>query len=360
MLFPQRTTSLQSDSNFSSLRSYNSGGLAGFFSEPVQDSESLPIKAAGVPRPSGPTRSVSMDLSMAPVASELYSSSASSVDLFQLSAEPSQAPSVDLFQSSVVSAAPSFIGNQPTQTSQPPSIDFFAEFCQQPSNETSAAPSHVPLADLFQSSVLSEAPSFNEKPTRTSQPSSIDFFADHSQLPPTATSTAPSLAPPVDLFQSYVLSAAPSFNENQPMQTSQTSSVDFFANLSLPPSTATSDEKSLELSVPKNEGWAAFDIPQSTSSTAEMEIPAAVPLSAESLQGRFDPFSNSNVNMQLASFEISSVSPPPSSVASNLWHDGVWNGEEQVYVMPTNTQVSTRKFDIWLVLHSLLNSMGNS
>jgi hypothetical protein len=75
---------------------------------------------------------------------------------------------------------------------------------------------------------------------------------------------------------------------------------------------------------------AAFDTPQFTSSTAQVEIPAAAaPSSAESLQGRFDPFSNPN--MQWPSFEISSADVP--SVTSNLWHDGVWNGEKQVPVM---------------------------
>ncbi|TKY46354.1 ADP-ribosylation factor GTPase-activating protein AGD14 [Spatholobus suberectus] len=78
-------------------------------------------------------------------------------------------------------------------------------------------------------------------------------------------------------------------------------------------------------------------MPQSTSSTAQVPIPATVLSSAKSLQERFDPFSTSNANTQLPSFEISSVSGP-SSVTSNLWHDDVWNGEEQVSVMAANTQ----------------------
>ncbi|XP_057445708.1 probable ADP-ribosylation factor GTPase-activating protein AGD14 isoform X2 [Lotus japonicus] len=224
---PQRTTSLQpTDSNFSSLRSYSSGGIVDFFSEPVQSSASLQDKALGIPRPSGPTRSVSLDLSKAPPAS------ASPVDLFQLPAAPSQAPLEHLFQLSDMSEAPSFNGNQPTQTSQLTSIDLFVDLPHQPH-------------------------------------------------------------------------------------------------------TATSDEKSLELPVPKNEGWATFDMPQCTSSTAQMEIPAAVPPSAP-LQDRFDPFSTLHANMQWPSFEIPSVSAP-SSVNSNIWHDGFGQGE-QVSVMATNTQ----------------------
>ncbi|KAE9619846.1 putative Arf GTPase activating protein [Lupinus albus] len=337
---PQRTTSLQSaNSNFSSLRSYNSGSVVDFFSETVQASGSLHNKAAGAPHSSGPTRSVSMNLSKSPLPSEQFPSSTSSVDLFQLPAAPPQAPLANLFQSSVLSAAPSFNESQPTQIPQPSSIDFFADFGQQPSTETSSATSHLPSVDLFQSSVLSAAPSFNQDhPRQIFQPSSIDFFEDHSQQPSTTNPTAPNEAPPLNLFQSSVLSAVPSLTEDQPIQTSQTPSVDFFADFYLKPSTASSDEQSLELSAPKNEGWAVFDMPQSTSSTAQVGTPAAAPSSEGSLQERFDPFSNFNANMQLPSVEISSVSAPPSSATSNLWHDGVWNVEEKAHDIAINTQ----------------------
>ncbi|KAK7364914.1 hypothetical protein VNO80_13660 [Phaseolus coccineus] len=216
---PQRTASAQSaDNRFSSLRSYNSGSLVDFFSEPVQPSEPLQNKAFGIPRPPGPTRSVSMDLSKAPLES----------------AAASQAPTVDLFQSSFSSAVP--------------------------------------------------------------------FF-----------------------------------NENQLTQASQLASVDFFVNLSEEPSTVNSNEKALDLSAPKNEGWATYDVPQSTSSTTQVEIPATVPSSSKPLQEGFDPFPTSNANPQWPSFEFSSVSIH-SSLTSNLWHDGVWNGEEQVSAMSANTQ----------------------
>jgi hypothetical protein len=91
---------------------------------------------------------------------------------------------------------------------------------------------------------------------------------------------------------------------------------------------------------------AAFDTPQFTSSTAQVEIPAAAaaPSSAESLKGGFDPFSNAN--MQWPSFEISSADVH-SSVSSNVWHDGVWNGEKQIPVMATDTQVSS---EIWFIV----------
>lgn len=225
---PQRTTSLQStDSNLSTLRSYNSGGPVDFFSEAFQSSESLQDKALGNSLPSGPARSVNLDLSKAPAVS------ASSVDLFQTVA-PSQSALGHLFQLSDKEAAPSSNGSQPTQTSQVASIDFFADLPQQPS-------------------------------------------------------------------------------------------------------AATSDAKSVDLSIPKNEGWATFDTPQFISSTTQVEIPAPVPSSAESLQDRFDPFSTLNGNFQMPSFEMPSVGVP-SSVTSNVWHDGVWNGEKQVPVMATDTQ----------------------
>ncbi|CAK8533044.1 unnamed protein product [Lathyrus sativus] len=219
---PQRTTSLQpTDSNFSTLRSYNSGSSIDFFSEAVQSSGSLQDKASGTSLPSGPARTVSLDLSKAPVAS------ASSVVLSQTAA-PSQAPLGDLFQLSDMASATSFKGNQPTQTSQVASIDFFVE------------------------------------------------------------------------------------------------------------TTATSDAKSADMSIPKNEGWATFDTPQFTPATAQVETRATVPLSAESLQDRFDPFSTVNDNMHWPSFEISSVGVP--SVTSDVWHGGVWNAEKQVPVVATDTQ----------------------
>ncbi|KAG5041904.1 hypothetical protein JHK87_005819 [Glycine soja] len=223
----KRTTSLGStDSNLSSLRSYSSGGLVDFFSEPFQASGPHQNKVSCTPQPSDLGSTVSSDLSEAPVAPKPFSSSASSIDLFQLPAAPSQASSVDLFQSSA-------------------------------------------------------------------------------------------------------LSAIASFNERQPLKTSQSSSVDFM-DLSQQPSAATSSEKSLELSVPENEGWATFDMPQHTS-TAQVEIQPAV-------QEKFDPFLNLNANTLWPCFETSSASAL-SSVTSNLWRDVTWTREEQVSVTASNSQI---------------------
>ncbi|KAL5154635.1 putative ADP-ribosylation factor GTPase-activating protein AGD14 [Glycine soja] len=169
--FSPRTTSLGStDSNLSYLRSYSSGGLVDFFSEPFQASGPHQNKVSCTPQPFDLGSTVSSDLSEAPVAPKQFSSFALSIGLFQFPAAPSQASSVDLFQSSA-------------------------------------------------------------------------------------------------------LSAIPSFNELQPVKAFQSSSVDFM-DLSQQPSAAMPNEKSLELSVPKNEGWATFDTPQHTTSTGQVEIPA--------------------------------------------------------------------------------------
>ncbi|KAK7336336.1 hypothetical protein VNO77_16873 [Canavalia gladiata] len=203
-------------------------------------------------------------------------------------------------------------------------VDFFSESFQASvshQNKVSCAPQPSDVGSSV-SSDLSKAPV-------APQPfsSSVDLF----QLP-----AVPSQATSVDLFQSSALSAISSFNESQPTKTSQSASVDFFMDLSQQPSAATSNGKSLELSVPKNGGWATFDTPQLTTSTAQVEIPTAVPSTMDSLQERFDPFSNLSANMEWPSAETSSVSVL-SSVTSNLWHNGLWNGEEQVSVMETNT-----------------------
>ena len=95
--FSQRTTSLGStDSNLSSLRSYSSGGLVDFFSEPFQASGPHQNKVSCTPQPSDLGSTVSSDLSEAPVAPKQFSSFALSIGLFQFPAAPSQASSVDL------------------------------------------------------------------------------------------------------------------------------------------------------------------------------------------------------------------------------------------------------------------------
>ncbi|CAK8578630.1 unnamed protein product [Lathyrus sativus] len=193
--------------------------------------------------------------------------------------------------------------------------------------------------DFFSEAVQSSG-SLQDKASGTSLPSgpARAVSLDLSKAPVASASSvvlsqtaAPSQAPLGDLFQLSDMASATSFKGNQPTQTSQVASIDFFVE-----TTATSDAKSADISIPKNEGWATFDTPQFTPATAQVETRAAVPLSAESLQDRFDPFSTVNDNMHWPSFEISSVGVP--SVTSDVWHDGVWNAEKQVPVVATDTQ----------------------
>ncbi|XP_028761342.1 probable ADP-ribosylation factor GTPase-activating protein AGD14 [Neltuma alba] len=295
---PQRITPQGStDCSSSSQRSYSSGGLD-FFSEPVQASGSNQDKVSAIPvsQQSRPARSVSLDLSKVAVASEPLSSLTPPIDLFEFPAS-SQAPSVDLFQPSILSSALSLNQNQPSQASQFSSIDFFVDVSKQ----------------------QSAAPSLNQsQPSQASQSSPIDFFADVPEPQPAGPSSAPSL------------------NQNQPSQASQSSSIDFFADVSKQQPAAPSDEKSPEFFVPKNEGWATFDVPQhAAASPAQVEIPAGVPSTDKSLLELFDPFSTANASKQWPSFDTSGVHEP--SITSNAWHGGVQNGE-QASVTAANAQ----------------------
>ncbi|KAI9120275.1 hypothetical protein K1719_007308 [Acacia pycnantha] len=229
---PQRTTAQGSTAcHPSSHRSYSSGGLD-LFSEPVQASGSNQDKVSTIPvsQQTHPPRSVSLDLSKAAVSSEPL---------------PSLMPPIDLFE-----------------------------------------------------------------------------FPASSQ------------APPVDLFQPSILSSAPS-NENQPSQTSQPSPINFFADVSKQQPAAPSDEKSPEFFIPKNEGWATFDIPQQLASPARVEIPAGGPSTDKSLLELFDPFSTENASQQWPSFDTSGVLEP--SITSYAWHGSVQN-REQASVAAENAQ----------------------
>lgn len=136
---------------------------------------------------------------------------------------------------------------------------------------------------------------------------------------------ASSQASSVDLFQPSILSSTPS-NKNQPSRATQSSSVDFFADVSNNAST---------FDIPKNEGWATFDIPQHAAPTAQ--VPAGVPSTDKSLLDLFDPFSTANASKPWSSFDTSGVHEP--STTSNSWHGGLQNGE-QASITAANAQVS--------------------
>ncbi|XP_054801261.1 probable ADP-ribosylation factor GTPase-activating protein AGD14 [Prosopis cineraria] len=188
--------------------------------------------------------------------------------------------------------------------------------CARPISQQSCPARSVSL-DLSKAPVASEPLSSLKPP--------VDLF----EFP------ASSQAPSMDLFQPSILSSAPSSNKNQPSQTSQSSSIDFFADVSEQQPAATSDEKSPEFFVPKNEGWATFDLPQHTASPAQVEIPAGVPSTDKSLMELFDPFSTANTSTQWPSFDTSGVHDP--SITYNAWRGGVQNGE-QASIAPANAQ----------------------
>ncbi|KAK9290513.1 hypothetical protein L1049_008683 [Liquidambar formosana] len=160
----------------------------------------------------------------------------------------------------------------------------------------------------------------------TSSASSIDLF----QLPPTSF-------PPVDLFQLSPISSATSMNTSQPPQTTLLPSLDLFSEISQEQSVATMDKKSPELSVPKNEGWATFDIPQPMTSTPGIEslTPAEIPSSDGDSLGKYGPMLSSNTSMEWPLFQDFSAHGP-SSLVSNTWLEGLHN--VQASTNATSTQ----------------------
>ncbi|KAL6335964.1 hypothetical protein AAG906_003589 [Vitis piasezkii] len=148
---PQRTTSSGSfgsfDSNSMSIKSANSSNFMDVVSEPEQSTggahQDKISELHVLPRSSVSGYPVSLDLFDAPFAPETVTSSASSIDLFQLPVT-SSVPSVDLFQQSSVSSVSSMNPHQASQTSPPSAFDFFAEINQQ----QSAATLHQKLPEL--------------------------------------------------------------------------------------------------------------------------------------------------------------------------------------------------------------------
>lgn len=166
--------------------------------------------------------------------------------------------------------------------------------------------------------------------------SSVDLFQSQASLP----------APPVDLFQ--LSSASPSFCENQPQQRSPPpQSLQFFPETN-PQHPATLDKMPLESAVPKNEGWATFDSPQTTSSvhssvnvnavknpSNESAFGKLVPPSNEGALGKFDPFVSSSAVVQWPSTPNYSAYDP-SLLASSQWHTNLPNAQVPAEVMSTD------------------------
>ncbi|XP_038698536.1 probable ADP-ribosylation factor GTPase-activating protein AGD14 isoform X2 [Tripterygium wilfordii] len=172
----------------------------------------------------------------------------------------------------------------------------------------------------YDSSELSKVPVAPEKESSAAVP--LDLFH----------SSAATLAP-VDLVQQSLATPALSTNLYHVSQSTQPSSLDLFAMDVLQQSATVGNEKSTELSVPKNEGWASFDTPPSASKTGAAVVTAAViPGNGVSFVD-FDQHSSANSSMQWPPFpnaQESFLMPDP-------WHVGVHNRQTRTNTMLTQS-----------------------
>ncbi|KAM6547022.1 hypothetical protein CsatB_027758 [Cannabis sativa] len=135
----------------------------------------------------------------------------------------------------------------------------------------------------------------------------LDLFTSPS-VPETVSSSAP-----IDLFQLPEAPAAPSsvalFHPLVVSSTTSTTSLDLFAVTDQLQSTTIFNEKIPEFPAPKNEGWATFDTPPSSTTpvpSTETINPGIIPSNSEESLGKVDLFSSFDTNMQWPSFQDSS------------------------------------------------------
>ncbi|KAF9670315.1 hypothetical protein SADUNF_Sadunf13G0055700 [Salix dunnii] len=153
---------------------------------------------------------------------------------------------------------------------------------KKPAFPLSSVSCHASL-DLFKEQVAPEAASPMAPP--------IDLF----QLPATSP------APPVDLFQ---VPPTSSINLYQPSQTSLPSTLDLFGSSYQQQSVSTMDEKSPHSSLPKNEGWATFDVPQPIASTpGPVDLTSSVGPSSVGSSTNFDQVPSFHTSMQWPPFQ---------------------------------------------------------
>lgn len=192
-----------------------------------------------------------------------------------------------------------------TVTSPASSIDLF----QLP------AASSVPSGDIFQQSSVSSVPSMNlHQATQASGPS-------------------------LDLFQQSSVSSGPTMNLHQDTQTSSSLAFDLFADINQQQLTTSLGEKLPELPVPKNEGWATFDMPPSITSiavSAENHTSAKFPSTDGSPTRKVESFSSIDASMQWPLIRDSNGHAP--SLVPNPWDQGLHN--VQTSSNATSNQVS--------------------
>lgn len=140
--------------------------------------------------------------------------------------------------------------------------------------------------------------------------SAIDLF----EFPATPST------PPVDLFQPSSSASVPTLHAHQPSQTNP-SSLDLFADMPHQQPAATLDKKSPDEVVPKNEGWATFDLPQHMASTQGIgnSTTAVVPPTDGGSLGMFDPHLLPFTSLQWPAFEDSNAHVPSSM--PTMWHE---------------------------------------
>ncbi|PON66288.1 Arf GTPase activating protein [Parasponia andersonii] len=173
--------------------------------------------------------------------------------------------------------------------------------------------SHFPGSSIPGSSDSLDLFKADTVPGIVSSAASIDLF----QLP----GAPPPLS--VDSFKPSVVSSTSYTNAFQPSQTLPTS-LDLFAVVDEQQLAATSHEKLPESSVPKNEGWATFDTPQSSAPVPSNEKinPGIVPSDSGGSLGKVNLFSSFDTSMQWPSFQDSSFHMPPSNISS-AWNDSL-------------------------------------
>ncbi|EEF31425.1 HIV-1 rev binding protein, hrbl, putative [Ricinus communis] len=146
--------------------------------------------------------------------------------------------------------------------------------------------------------------------------------------------SATSPAPPVNLFEISPLDPAPAMNAYQTPQTSLPSSIDLFGGITQQQSINSVDQNSPELSIPKNEGWATFDIQPTTSTQGNGNLTPFVISTSMYSSAQFDQVSSSDKGMQWPPFQNSSVEESASGSAP--WNNGLHNVE-----VPDNTSAQT-------------------
>ncbi|KAK6942090.1 Arf GTPase activating protein [Dillenia turbinata] len=197
------------------------------------------------------------------------------------------------------------------------SVDTVAE----PVQDKASALLSIPLSSTVSSGSIEP---FEEPFKAQPLASSVDFF----QLPPPSQ--------PVDLFEPSLISSVPSANLNQSLHASSSSSLNFFNEIALQQPVITLDKKSPQVSGPKNEGWATFDMPQHMASGPSLRSSSSTANDGHSLGNLSLSFPESTT-MQWPSFQtlnfqgsspLTSNEWPNAQASSNSASSQSWNAFE--------------------------------